>query len=126
MAKGRGNGELAVCHPERQHVGNGVCRPCYVRSWKAGNEKYQKGQRAYRHGLKVDVVATMEAAGCAICGAHDRLVIDHDHDCCAGVRSCGKCVRGVLCCNCNWGLGAFRDDPERLAGAITYIVRSRN
>lgn len=36
-----------------------------------------------------------------------RLAVDHDRRCCAGKRSCGKCIRGLLCANCNLKLGAF-------------------
>jgi hypothetical protein len=25
------------------------------------------------------------------------LSVDHDHDCCSGSKSCGKCIRGILC-----------------------------
>lgn len=50
--------------------------------------------------------------------------IDHDHGCCPGLRSCGKCVRGVLCHSCNLGLGAFRDDVNRLARAVAYLRQS--
>jgi hypothetical protein len=43
-----------------------------------------------------------------------KIHVDHDHSCCRGVRSCGKCVRGIACEPCNKGIGAFGDDPERL------------
>lgn len=54
------------------------------------------------------------------------LAVDHDHSCCpeAG-RSCGKCVRGLLCDPCNKGLGHFFDDTERLLSAVQYLNRYR-
>jgi hypothetical protein len=62
---------------------------------------------------------------CSICGASGDDVafhVDHDHACCPGTgSSCGKCIRGLLCRNCNIGLGHFNDDPQRLALAITYL-----
>ncbi len=33
------------------------------------------------------------------------FAVDHDHACCPGKYSCGKCVRGVLCFSCNTKLG---------------------
>lgn len=48
---------------------------------------------------------------CGIClkedGSGRRLAVDHDRRCCSGKRSCGKCVRGLLCYSCNTKLGWF-------------------
>ena len=56
---------------------------------------------------------------CAICGrkSRRRLVVDHCHVC--------DQVRGLLCHNCNLGLGNYCDDIGRLQAAIAYLQRSR-
>lgn len=54
-------------------------------------------------------------------GASKALAVDHDHACCPGPTSCGKCVRGLLCDYCNRTLGHYRDDPaafDRMAGYL--------
>lgn len=58
---------------------------------------------------------------CSICGDRGRISVDHDHSCCPGEKSCGKCVRGPLCGLCNLGLGAFRDNTDRLMKAVEYL-----
>ncbi|MFJ5224866.1 endonuclease domain-containing protein [Streptomyces sp. NPDC088400] len=45
---------------------------------------------------------------CGLCGDEedDRVLgVDHDRACCSSSRSCGRCVRGLLCTRCRLGLG---------------------
>jgi hypothetical protein len=69
---------------------------------------------------------------CAICGkaeqslgpgrkTKDVLAVDHDHKCCPGKTSCGKCVRGLLCTHCNHMLGSGMDDVAILQSAIIFL-----
>lgn len=71
--------------------------------------------------------AIYEAQGgkCVVCrratGATKRLAVDHDHLCCKGPTSCGKCVRGLLCSIDNKWIGHIRDDPEAADRAAGYL-----
>lgn len=62
---------------------------------------------------------------CAICGTpmlSDRdLNIDHDH---ARSTKQVSVVRGILCGNCNKGLGFFKDNPATLRKALEYLETS--
>jgi hypothetical protein len=95
---------------------NAMCRPCCaqrMREWLQANPRRRKQQAvtlpAYRrHRLSdADFQALLDSQGgvCAVCSrppsAGNRLVVDHDHDCCPGPWSCGRCVRGLLCAPCN-------------------------
>lgn len=84
--------------------------------------------RAWNYGLTLERTTELLAAGCAVCGSRDELHIDHDHRCCPGgssPRSCGQCVRGVLCHGCNTALGLLGEDPARIEALLAH-VRSRS
>ena len=70
-----------------------------------------------RYGLSPEQhqeLVRLAAGRCAICNqAKARLEIDHSHE-------TGK-VRGLLCGNCNRGLGLFSDDITRLQSAVAYL-----
>lgn len=70
--------------------------------------------------------AMLEAQGgrCLIClkPFRKRPSVDHDHACCPGKVSCGKCVRGLLHNQCNKLLGFWlRDDPNMADRAAKYL-----
>lgn len=81
----------------------------------------RENRMAEKYGVSKEQLALMEEKQgglCAICGkanrSYRRLCIDHCH-------TSGK-VRGLLCDGCNTGLGAFKDSPELLNRAISYLV----
>lgn len=66
---------------------------------------------------------------CAICLEPENakwLAVDHDHSCCRGKNSCGKCVRALLCSKCNQGIGLLQDDPNVLMAAAAYLLQNTN
>lgn len=81
--------------------------------------------RRTQHGLKADerdALTRAQGGLCAICKKpSDRLEVDHDHRHCPGTQGCRVCVRGLLCHNCNSGLGWIGD--INIPGLIAYLSR---
>lgn len=83
----------------------------------------------YKYNVTPEWLIESWRMGCSICGsAEGGYHVDHDHSCCPSnsrmtnsQRSCGECVRGLLCSGCNWGLGQFKDDIQILKSAISYL-----
>lgn len=69
--------------------------------------------------------ALLEAQGgvCAMCAKPPadarRFAVDHDHRCCPGRETCGKCIRGLLCTSCNNHLGILENETF-VAAADAY------
>jgi len=116
--------------------------PVYKAMYIANSEQWRKAHPEYvakrnrKHRLKIQYKwtpeiweSTFESQGrcCAVCESTEPgkngWSVDHDHACCSGRISCGKCVRSILCSRCNSGLGSFRDSPESLRNAAKYIER---
>jgi hypothetical protein len=95
---------------------------------RGGKEKKQKHYLSKRtsilksrYGITEDdysVLFNNQQGCCAICGvdytgSKRNLDVDHDH-------TTGN-VRGLLCNNCNRGLGHFQDSPTILLKALEYL-----
>lgn len=60
------------------------------------------------------------------CGNAPNLLsvnIDHDHKCCPNIKSCGKCIRGLLCTSCNTFLGKIERHPGLIKSMLIYIKK---
>ena len=117
-----------------------VCMRALSRQWHAANpekgresnrrrRRTTESRRAQRYGITRQQLKAMlaeQGGRCAICRQPPEpgkvLAVDHDHSCCPGRFSCGRCVRGLLCARCNTLLGKVRDDPDRLHDAAYYVT----
>lgn len=99
---------------------------------RAYNKKY-KDNNAERilefrikrsYGISLDRYYEMLAGGCEVCGSFDNLCIDHDHSCCPGANTCGKCVRGILCNKCNSAEGLLDSDPIKALKLVDYMNKN--
>lgn len=122
---------------ENFEYGRRQCRGCREKfkttKWKAAINKSRRQAPWYkRHlqsvrlrqfGLTIEQYEAMlegQKGRCLICGttkssANRLLSVDHDH-------ATGS-VRGLLCNNCNTGLGLFQDSVKLLRAATRYLNR---
>jgi len=96
------------------------CKICVAERMRI--RKYKIDDSLFKEMLR------LQGGSCAICKSekpdgNNGWHLDHDHSCCEGINTCGKCVRGILCSSCNKGLGHFRDSPELMQKAIWYLKR---
>ena len=104
----------------------------YAQEYRATNPNYEKDRFARemkKYGTTVEwyVNRLMEQNGvCALCnhlshhhGTIQRLQVDHNHACCdLHTKSCGKCLRGLLCSECNLKLYRWESIAPELS---TYV-----
>ena len=125
------------CGDEKEIVNGKIkCRHCrwlYEQDYRENNKEKLAVRKRVRYepkyyGFTIDEYNTLlqlQNEVCAICckketrvnknGVFYKLAVDHDH-------KTGK-IRGLLCSECNKGLGFFRDDIQNLIGALKYLER---
>ena len=96
------------------------CKPCHNARGRETIQRLHGNSRHYhlkkRYGIgadEFDELVRQQGGVCAICRRADPEHVDHSHE-------TGE-VRGILCFNCNGGLGQFRDSIDALAAAAAYL-----
>lgn len=114
------------------------CRTChnaYVRERYYHKDRTPKEKerartyaRTYRYGLnqeKFDALMESQNSSCAVCKETFteavRPHVDHDHRCCPGRVTCGLCVRGLLCLQCNVFAGMIETRFETHEAMFSYL-----
>jgi len=107
------------------------CKQChskyvtqYIKNNPQKRSKSNPNRKFKRHGLTEEQYYkyfNKYNGMCHACKDRDGINIDHDHRCCPGPYSCGKCVRGVLCNQCNTSLGLMGDSITNIKKLIEYI-----
>ena len=105
-------------------VNHSFCKDCYRRRYNTP-ERQRKSRLKHKYNLTIeeyDLMLADQNGECAICyttdpgGSGSRFAVDHDHQ-------TGR-VRGLLCSNCNRGIGLLQDDAVVLSNALSYILNN--
>jgi hypothetical protein len=91
----------------------------------AWREKRRSWELSAAYGITAegyDAILASQGGRCACCGAAanrsgKRLFVDHDHQTGA--------IRGVICNECNRGIGALGDSVEGVRRALNYLERAQ-
>lgn len=122
-----GKRSCKICRNVRARVYDKRRRPRIVTS-----EQSRRTHMKHRYGLnkpEYDALLIQQDGLCAICHKPPEygeiLAADHDHKCCPGERTCGRCIRGLTHRNCNAALGMLGDDPSICRFAADYLEKKR-
>ncbi len=117
------------------------CKDCIAKEARGKRKSNPPLVRAYRLNYFYNITTAqyqalwdLQKGLCAICKQPERAVdkrygtpiylgVDHDHKCCPSKRSCGKCIRGLLCRLCNKLLGQFGDNLVHILKVVGYLQR---
>lgn len=84
---------------------------------------------SYTYNLSMEELQGLLLAQGSSCGVCDtplvsgKYVVDHDHDCCPGSKTCGRCIRGILCSPCNLQLGVMGDTKDKIMENVERFLR---
>ena len=91
-------------------------RKAQQRYYQQNTDKFRGYAARQKYDLTLDEYNALMLRPCAICGDASE-VMDHNH-------TTNK-IREPLCGLCNPGIGMFRESPELLRAAASYLERHR-
>ena len=98
-------------------MSDGLASSCKeARKWQALTFRYGVTEQWFKKKLED------QNGLCAICLTNEATHIDHDHMCCDSRKTCGKCVRDILCMQCNARLFALETESW-FESAMKYVSR---
>jgi hypothetical protein len=107
-----------------------TCHAAYNKKRYSDNPELFKFRRIMaRYGLSKEEYLEMAKDGCHSCGSFKILHVDHDHSCCpypegrTEVNTCGQCIRGILCKDCNTAEGLLHSNIETAEKLLRYMKR---
>lgn len=115
------------------------CDTCTALAWKQADADPRRKRMSRNGHLQRGFSITLEqyeemyerqGGVCAICRKPEipgrSLAVDHDRKCCPGDKSCGKCIRGLLCFRHNTGLGKIEEHIDQVCEYLNadYVVLS--
>jgi Recombination endonuclease VII len=102
------------------------CRNLHYLSSNKHTNNHRRGNYKLSE-LQFEKMVASQNGLCLVCELplNDDIHVDHDHLCCPTIKTCGKCIRGLIHGQCNIGLGAFGDSPEKLRKAARYLEVSK-
>lgn len=137
---------FSQCHPARKHYGKGLCSACYQRATYSRDKEQQRWagrsvelnrirrgryspkraqeqqirKRKRQYGIteaEYEQMILDQDGRCALCHDDEFLSFhtDHDHE--------TRRIRGLLCSNCNTGLGKLGDSVKGVRRALRYLSR---
>lgn len=113
-------------------LANGKTRDAPLRETLEWKRNSRERQMKHKYGITLEEYEDRLAAQQGVCRVckrppktGDSLCVDHDHTCCPGKRSCGNCLRGLLCRSCNLALGYLKEDEQIISEMLVYAVECR-
>ena len=97
----------------------------YTMRFRKNNPTAQRASNLKKYGLTIEQyneLFVVQNGLCAICKTSGKIIrgrslyVDHNHE--------TKQVRGLLCHNCNFGIGNFKENIDSLLSAVKYLKQN--